>query len=242
MSTSPDAEVTKKRGLMSKLFGFRSNPEQAKRRVERLHSVDVTTFRKPGSLDDVFDKSINMKERSMSIVTPPQLPASKSKSRKQSVPTPTKSKMTLKLVEEEFEPSEKKSTKKKSSGRQSKGLRHRKQATSSGNGGRGAPLQSTDPTRPLEFPATPELILEHHRRKPFLNQNEEWLIVELNEYECLVDSMEIVKIIAKHSKFFEVEPDELWEEFFEFVEDVPSYDEIVNYDVWQEFRDKRYAC
>jgi len=29
-------------------------------------------------------------------------------------------------------------------------------------------------------------------------------VVELNEYECLVDSLEILRIIAKHSKFFEV--------------------------------------
>jgi len=42
--------------------------------------------------------------------------------------------------------------------------------------------------------------------------------------------------------FLQVEPDELWEEFFEFVEDVPSYDEIINYDVWQEFRDVKYPC
>ena len=40
----------------------------------------------------------------------------------------------------------------------------------------------------------------------------------------------------------QVEPDQLWEEFFEFVEDVPSYDEIINYDVWQEFRDIKYPC
>jgi len=61
-----------------------------------------------------------------------------------------------------------------------------------------------DTSRPLEFPTTPELILEYHRQKPCLNNNEEWLIVELNEYECLVDSFEILRIIAKHSKFFEV--------------------------------------
>jgi hypothetical protein len=66
--------------------------------------------------------------------------------------------------------------------------------------------------------------------------------VELNEFECLVESMDIIKIIAKHSKFFEIDPDELWEEFFEFMEEVPSYDEIINYDVWQEFRDKKYPC
>jgi hypothetical protein len=38
----------------------------------------------------------------------------------------------------------------------------------------------------------------------------------------------------------QVEPDELWEEFFEFVENVPSYDEIINYDVWQEFLLEKY--
>jgi len=40
----------------------------------------------------------------------------------------------------------------------------------------------------------------------------------------------------------QVEPDELWEEFFEFVENVPSYDEIINYDVWQEFLLEKYNC
>ena len=99
-----------------------------------------------------------------------------------------------------------------------------------------------DVTQPLEFPCTPEIVLEHHKHKPFLNENEEWLLVELNEYECLIDELEIVKTIAKHSKFFEADPPELWEEFFEFVDDMPSYDEVINYDVWQEFRDKVYAC
>ena len=95
---------------------------------------------------------------------------------------------------------------------------------------------------PLEFPCTPEIIMEYHKVKPFLTQNEEWLLVELNEFECLVDGMDIIKIIAKHSKFFEVDPDELWEEFFEYVEEMPSYDEVINYDVWQEFRDEKYPC
>jgi hypothetical protein len=101
--------------------------------------------------------------------------------------------------------------------------------------------RKVDTTRPLTFPTTPEKILEYHKARPFLDENEEWLMVELNEYECLVDSLAIIKIIAKHSKFFEVEPDELWEEFFEFVDDVPSYDEVINFDVWQEFRDKKYT-
>ena len=99
-----------------------------------------------------------------------------------------------------------------------------------------------DTSKPLEYPCTPEQIIDYHKQKSFLSANEEWLVVELNEYECLVDSEEIIKIIAKHSKFFELDPPELWEEFFEFVEDVPSYDEVINYDVWQEFRDKCYPC
>ena len=64
----------------------------------------------------------------------------------------------------------------------------------------------TDISRPLEFPTTPDMILDYHRQKPILNNNEEWLVVELNEYECLVDGFEILRIIAKHSKFFEVRP------------------------------------
>ena len=40
----------------------------------------------------------------------------------------------------------------------------------------------------------------------------------------------------------QVEPDELWEEFFEYVEDMPSYDEMINFDVWQEFRFNKYNC
>jgi len=99
-----------------------------------------------------------------------------------------------------------------------------------------------DTTQPIVYPTTPETILEYHNAMPFLDANEEWLMVELNEYECLVDGLEIIKIIANHSKFFEVEPDDLWEEFFKFVDDVPAYDEVINFDVWQEFRDKKYTC
>ena len=99
-----------------------------------------------------------------------------------------------------------------------------------------------DLSKPLEFPCTPELILAYHKKKPFLSSNEEWLVVELNEYECLVESLDIVRMIADHSKFFEVEPDDLWEEFFEFVEDQPIYDEIINLDIFREFRDQKYPC
>lgn len=99
-----------------------------------------------------------------------------------------------------------------------------------------------DVTRPLQFPATPEMILEYHQKKRILDENEEWLVVELNQFECLVDGIDVIRIIAKHSKFFEVGPAELCEEFFRFVDEVPSYDEVINFDVWQEFRDKKYKC
>jgi hypothetical protein len=105
-----------------------------------------------------------------------------------------------------------------------------------------AEIKAADASVPLDYPTTPEMILAYHKAHPFLDKNEEWLLVELNEFECLVDSLDIIRIIAKHSKFFEVEPDELWEEFFEFVDDVPSYDEVINFDVWQEFRDAKYPC
>ena len=103
-------------------------------------------------------------------------------------------------------------------------------------------LCKVDISQPIIYPTTPETILEYHKAMPFLDENEEWLMVELNEYECLVDGIEIIRIIAKHSKFFEVEPDDLWEEFFQFVDDVPAYDEVINFDIWQEFRDKKYTC
>ena len=95
---------------------------------------------------------------------------------------------------------------------------------------------------PLEFPCTPELILEHHKRKEMLSPTEEWMLLELNEFECLIDNVNVIKMMAKHSKFFEVEPPELVEEFFLYVEDMSAYDEVLNNDVWLEFRDKKYLC
>jgi len=99
-----------------------------------------------------------------------------------------------------------------------------------------------DVSKPLEWPCEPELVLEYHKAKSFLTPNEEWFLVELNEFECLVDSQEILSIMAQHTKYTEMEPDEYLEEFFEFVDDVATYDEIINYDVWQEFRDIKYPC
>lgn len=99
-----------------------------------------------------------------------------------------------------------------------------------------------DLSKPLEWPTTPEFVLEYHNHKNFLTKNEEWLLVELNEYECMVENDEIIKIIAKHSKFFEVDPPELLEEFFEWVDECPAYDEVINYDIWQEFTLAKYEC
>lgn len=93
----------------------------------------------------------------------------------------------------------------------------------------------------LKFPAPPELILEHHRKFPFLTPTEEWMIIELNEYECLVDGLEVIRKAAEHSKFFEVDPFELWQEFFEFGTDCCSFDNVINEDVWEEFNDKKYS-
>ncbi len=99
-----------------------------------------------------------------------------------------------------------------------------------------------DLTKPLEWPTTPEFVLEYHNHKNFLTKNEEWLLVELNEFECMVETEEIIKTIAKHSKFFEVDPPELLEEFFEWVDECPAYDEVINFDIWQEFTLAKYEC
>ena len=96
---------------------------------------------------------------------------------------------------------------------------------------------------PLTWPTTPETILAYHKLnqlKPMLKAEEEWMLMELNEYECLVESMDILKQMSKVSKFFEVDPDELWEEFFEFVEEIPAYDDMLTSDILQEFKDQCY--
>lgn len=84
------------------------------------------------------------------------------------------------------------------------------------------------------------MILAYHKAKPFLDKTEEWMVMSLNEYECMLDGLGIVRTMGRHSQFFEVEPEDLCEEFFEFVEDAPSYDEIINEDIWQEFRYEKY--
>ena len=55
-------------------------------------------------------------------------------------------------------------------------------------------------TGSLEYPCTPELLLDAHKRKHFLDPCEEWLVLELNEYECLIDNIQIVRVCL-HSAY-----------------------------------------
>ena len=154
-------------------------------------------------------------------------------------------------VEKKKEEKEEKKDKKKAEDKGAKPKQHKpkltKQSSSGGKKkrrrkGRITEKVHVDLTKPLEFPTTPEFILEYHNHKNFLTKNEEWLLVELNEFECMVEDEEIIKTMAKHSKFFEVDPPELLEEFFEWVDECPAYDEVINYDIWQEFTLAKYEC
>lgn len=224
---SLESKGGKKPGLMARLFSTGSSrdvddeKERSKKRLQRLHSVDVTTFRGKNAFFDVEPRT---KKDSKSSKDDTGIEKSKRKQSASMLTTLSESKPARGQL--------------KKSGSGPRRLRHRKKPISNSS----VTGVQVDISKPLEYPATPEMIYEYHKRRPFLDKNEEWLIMELNEYECLVESLEVIKIIAKHSKFFEVEPDELWEEFFEFMEEVPSYDEMINYDVWQEFRDNKYPC
>lgn len=55
-------------------------------------------------------------------------------------------------------------------------------------------LSFVDISQPLDYPCPPELLLSYHKRKELLGPTEEWLVVELNEYECLVESLEIIQV------------------------------------------------
>lgn len=230
------SEAVKKPSFMSRLFSTSSSAEEeakerAKKRMQRLHSVDVATFRDKNSTGFFGDDSKPAKKDPKAAAAVKEDSGDKVR-RKQSVPAVSSS---LSAVKDKSHRHHKKtSAAVGGSAGDQKRLRRRKKASLTG--------VQVDTTKPLEYPTTPEMIYEYHKRKPFLDKNEEWLVMELNEYECLVESLEVIKIIAKHSKFFEVEPDELWEEFFEYMEEVSSYDEMINYDVWQEFRDNKYPC
>ena len=96
-------------------------------------------------------------------------------------------------VEKKKEEKEEKKDKKKSEDKGAKPKQHKpkltKQSSSGGKKkrrrkGRITEKVHVDLTKPLEFPTTPEFILEYHNHKNFLTKNEEWLLVELNEFEC----------------------------------------------------------
>jgi len=114
--------------------------------------------------------------------------------------------------------------------------------------GRGSTASSSSaaavegPLRPVEYPATPETLLARHGARPFLDADELAALEELNEFECLVDGVDVIRAAAEHSRYFGVEPAKLWEEFFGYVDDVADYDEVINADVWREFVDRKYPC
>jgi len=94
----------------------------------------------------------------------------------------------------------------------------------------------------VEYPATPETILARHCTRPFLNADELAAVEELNEFECLVDGVDVIRAAAQHVRYFGVDPAQIWDEFFRYVDDVPGYDEVINVEVWREFIDRKYPC
>jgi len=261
--------ATKKRGLIQRLFGSKKTSfesintddgddemavlqafQSSSTALVRRHTVDVETFR--GELSDKalmaaasrraaerHRSDLGLMRRLYSRVVSPQSPITTPR-RQPAILTPPRSTKPAsepaQLPEKPFSQTEDYADEHlRSNGSFRRRINRRDRALRFG-------CCRVDITQPIVYPTTPEMILEYHNAMPFLDENEEWLMVELNEYECLVDGLEIIKIIANHSKFFEVEPDELWEEFFKFVDDVPAYDEVINFDVWQEFRDKKYTC
>ena len=227
---SKDDKKKKKPGFMQRLFSSKKlnvDEDQSKeskdsnKKLQRMHTVDSgslarendNTEKKKNKAVSKDDAAVNGKDSSKS--------GSKASSSASTKPAAAKARPALTAKPKRDDTCTGKRKKKKKKKKADEQL-------------------EIDISKELTFPCTPEIVLEYHKRKPFLGHNEEWLMVELNEFECLLDSMKIVKIIAKHSKFFEVEPDELWEEFFEWVDDIPAYDEVINYDIWQEFRDKKY--
>ena len=252
--------ATKKRGLIQKLFGSKKTSFdsisaddedvaalQALRSSSamfgrRRHTIDVETFG-----DDTSEKALIAAAGKRHVVKRQSTDVnygcllrrlcSRSKQHRESSTVQPETTLKRAATTEDFATASAQDDVHKSSGSSLRRRAHRRDRLL-----RCVTFCRIDPSQPIIYPTTPETILEYHKAMPFLDENEEWLMVELNEYECLVDGIEIIKIIANHSKFFEVEPDELWEEFFEFVDDVPAYDEVINFDVWQEFRDKKYTC
>ena len=234
------ATKQKKPGMLKRLFSSKKLDvsgisEEDKKKFQRSKSMDSSMMRPPSTSDDTEGaKKSQKKAGESSSGKQGQQPKNKT-----SAAGPSKSREAGKDRQNGQKP--------RTKPREEGGLTRKRGEGGGGSLKRRKEKKDKKPIHvnagdKIDYPCTPEIILEHHKLKAFLNPTEEWLVVELGEFECLIDNMDIIKIMAKHSKFFEVEPDELVEEFFEFVDDVPSYDEVVNYDVWQEFRDKKYLC
>lgn len=227
----------KKKNFFSKVFGYQKHEYKATRHL----SIDCSSEEPPLRFidQDASQPLQNKISRKFSVPLLRRL-SMQNESPMKAFKLKTKKPMFLEDVDEEDDDEKKKKERKK----EAKILKRKKNTRKDSS-----PLQCRiiSPTTSLadgalDYPATPEMMLEHHRRAAFLTPNEEWVLIELNEYECLVESLEMVKVVAKHSQFFEVEPEQLWEEFFEFVAEASSYDDVLNEDIWQEFRDKKYVC
>lgn len=54
----------------------------------------------------------------------------------------------------------------------------------------------------VEYPATPETILARHCARPFLDADELAVLEELNEFECLVDGVAVIRAAAQHARYY----------------------------------------
>jgi len=96
---------------------------------------------------------------------------------------------------------------------------------------------------PVQFPTTPESMLARHRARPYLDADELATLEDLDEFECLVGGVEVIRAAARHARYFGVEPARLWEEFFRFVsEGDADYDDVIDAHVWRQFTDRKYPC
>ena len=97
-----------------------------------------------------------------------------------------------------------------------------------------------DPASAVDYPATPETILARHCACPFLDAEELAALEELNEFECLVDGVDVIHAAAQHVRYFDVDPARMWDEFFRYVDDVVGRNQVISAELWREFTDSKY--
>jgi len=95
------------------------------------------------------------------------------------------------------------------------------------------------PAAAVYYPATPETMLARHAVRPFLDADALTALEELNVFECLVDSLDVIHAAAQHMRYFGVEPARLWDEFFSYV-DHRGHNEVISVELWREFIDSKY--